>query len=263
MIELKLEETNKICIDNGLNQLKMSKVLTWVDKSNTEGIEIQKDKIVSFWVRDFQRVYGEIPSEKIQKVVREIDGVNNNTETKQEPPKEAQDNNEEIIQNDTQHNSKITVINQLPSVLSGKRIIVSQDIEELKQMSTFERMLLFQRTNPAHIKTKPKGKNTVSYVEGNFMQVEANVAFLFRWSDKIDGFHFSDTAVACYGSVSAEIDGEMITHSAVGVDLQEHKRDSKEPIFALEELMKNAHMDMIKKALSKFGFNNDVYRGDV
>lgn len=228
----------------GLRQNKMSQVPTWTDQQNQEGIECKNGTIFPFWIREFERVYGEIPSEKIQKVIEMIEG--------------KETGKTEIVQND-----KITVINQLPSVLSGKRIIVSQDIEELKKMSTFDRLLLFQRTNHAHIKTKRKGKGEVSYVEGNFMQLEANVAFLFSWSDFIVDKFSDEVGCTVMGGVTAIIDGQEVTHTAIGIDLQEYGREDKKPVFTKHELFKNAHMDMIKKALSKFGFNNDVYRGDV
>lgn len=243
-----IEEIDAICEKRGFTPVSISDKPTWIDANRTEGIVVntQAKTVITFWFKQGERVYGEPPSEKTQKTVDMIREAHNESNETKEENKEIEKQNE---------GSGATTL--IPDSVSKKLL------EKWKQMTTFDRMIMFQKTAPEYVKQRPKGKKMVSYVEGNVMQLEANIAFLFNWSDRIDGFHFSDNAVACYGSVCCEIDGNIITHSAVGVDLQEFKKETKEPVFTQEELMKNAHTDMIKKALSKFGFNSDVYRGEV
>lgn len=246
-----LDEVRDIMKERDMRELRIANIPTWIDKGQTEGIAIdfRNNVVRTFWVKDGERVLGEPASDKITKTVETIKNKGNTEtkETKQEVPETV----------DTEK-----VIEKVNGVLVPETMNLLL-LEKWKKMSTFERILMFQKTAPEYVKQKPKGKKMISYVEGNLMQQEANIAFLFNWSDKIEGFHFSDESVACYGSVTAEVDNCSITHSAVGVDRQEYTGTEKKPIFSEEELMKNAHTDMIKKALSKFGFNNDVYRGEV
>ena len=246
---------NEKTLDNLLRpptyrKIKLGGKISYVISDNTEGIElIGQSEIKPFVVVENTRNYispQELKTLALQSLFKpqpEIPKETQKPENKDNLPAEQNNNN----------NSSVLI----PDEISEKFI------EKLKKQTTFQRMLLFQKTAPELIKHKPKGSKQIAYVEGNVMQQEANIAFLFNWSDKIEGFHFSENAVACYGFVAVEIDGKTVTHSAVGIDLQEYTKAEKKPVFSQEELMKNAHTDMIKKALSKFGFNGDVYRGEV
>lgn len=240
------EIINDISTGIGLKKLKVSSKPTWLSKDNLEGFEFDGYSIKYFKINSGERVYEEHikAGGEIDKAIREID-------------KKAKENNANTENKDDKNNSGLIPVVEIPESFT------KSDIDKWSDLSVIDRLLMVQNTPKEYIKYKPKGKKQIPYVEGNLMQREANFVFLFNWHDKIEGYHFSERAVACYGFVSANINGDRIIHSAVGIDLQEFTKEGNKPVFTDEELMKNAHTDMIKKALSKFGFNNDVYRGEV
>lgn len=217
-------------------QMSPSAKPTYLTDNGLEGLQLFNKKVEPFWVKGGERVPGEAPSEALKKVLDEF-GISNGKQ-KQEEKKEPEKNHD------------ITII---PEVMSASLL------EKWKKMSTFDRMLMFQRTAKEHIEMKPISKDgtvKVPYVTGNVMFQEANIAFLFEWESKIDKVEIGDTAVCVYGSITVTIDGKKITRSCVG-DQEINAKTTK------YLAVKGAHTDMIKKGLSMFGFNSDVYRGDV
>ena len=223
----------------------------WIDNIKTEGLQLKQGKLISFWVKDGEKVFGQPPSEQVNTVIDEIYIKSH------ELPQIFQDkeSNNPIL--------KLGIVNNLPDIYCGKRIIIPSDIEELKKMSDFDRLMLFQKTDKSIIKSKSGRGGVQKYVEGNIMKLEANIAFLFDYSTKISGWEIDEHGVSCWGSVTTHINGKEITHSDVGIDIQEFRRDTKEPVFSVHEMMKNACTDMKKRCLACFGINGDVYRGEV
>lgn len=238
---LDMANIEKICLDKGLTKMSISSFPTFVNSGRDEGIEIKGGKILNFWIVSGVRDYKQPPSDKIKNIIYLLDNV--------ETP-------------ETEEKKSIVVSNANGVYIPES--ITKELLEKWQSITTFERMLMFQNTAKEYIKQRPQGnRKSLSYVEGNIMQQEANIAFLFNWSDFITDKVFDNLGCSVFGGVIANIDGHMITHTAIGIDKQEFTRDDKKPVFTVHELFKNAHTDMIKKALSKFGFNGDVYRGEV
>lgn len=248
-----LNSFEEVCEENKLDKMSIpGKYLTFITHDRMEGIEYRAGNAKQFWFKEGQRIYDEPASDRITKILQ----LFANPEKKKE----------DTIQTEKAENTIINdgkIINNLPAIFEGKRIIVPSDIEELKKMSTFDRILLFQKTHPSIIKEKNGRGGKQKYVEGNIMKLEANIAFLFQISSKIEGWQIDDKGVSCYGSIKVNIDGKETIVSDVGSDLQEYRKEDKTPVFTVHELMKNACTDMKKRCLASVGFNGDVYRGEV
>lgn len=226
--------------------LQFGNVPSWVNKTQQEGIELKAGIIKSFWIKDAARVYDEPISDAWGECLVEILA----TQKKEEVKKTEQVNTPQSV-----------------AVLEGivPDTLTVPLLEKWKKMSTFERILMFQNTPADRIeKRKGRGGKEFNYVKGNFMDQEANIAFLYSMNSKIDGWHLDIAGVACFGSISFMLDGQLVTSSGVGLDEQEYLQgDKTKPIFTIAAMMKNAHTDMKKKALAAKGFNGDVYRGEV
>jgi len=248
-MKIDIQYIEEVLSKYGYVRNKLVSYPSWVNYERKEGFEIVLNDLRSFGIKNGEKDYTAKDSTIVTKIKEELH-IN---EQKPEPE-----------QNKNKNPDDGKFVNHLPEVYDGKRIIVSQDLDELKKMTVFERILLFQKTHPSVIKTKTgRGGKPQKYVEGNIMKLEANIAFLFDVSSKIDGWHIEDDSVACYGTMKFNIDGKIVIKSGVGVDIQEYTKESKKPVFTQAELMKNAHTDMQKKILSDLGFNGDVYRGEV
>lgn len=245
MTEIKLDEINKICEMHGLKKLSMSKNPCWIDKTNTEGVEILNEKVESFWVRNFERISGEIPSEKIQKVLDTINGNNKGKTEIVEGEKEGE--------KEEQNDNAMTAV--MPEMLTSKML------EKFKFEDVF---LNAQRTAKNHIMHRPgRGGKEISYVEGWYIKQVLNLATKWAWSSKIDNIFHTDTEVICIGSVEITLpDGSKSVQSAVGQADIKFKKNTTIPV-CLGDDYKAAVTDMKKKAASEWGIASDVYRGDV
>lgn len=251
---VKEEIVNRICVSRGMKKVSISTNLTWVTSDNKEGIELVLGKLKPFRNVSGIRDYAEPTGEKILQTIQliHVEDIG-----KKDAEKEPESVNAEIV-----NEPKTSLINNLEQLYDGKRIIAIQDIEDLRKMTTLQRMLVFQKTNPKFVKRKDGRGGQQHYVEGHVMKLEAWIAFLGQVSSKIDGFLEDKDGVTCYGSLTVPIDGQLVTVSGAGIDLQEYKKGTKEPVFTLHELRKNSVTDMKKKILADMGFNRDVYSGD-
>jgi len=66
------KEITEIVIRRGWRKLGIAKVPSWVDTLNQEGIEFVQGKIKNFWVKDSEKVFGEPPSDQVQKLIDEL-----------------------------------------------------------------------------------------------------------------------------------------------------------------------------------------------
>lgn len=246
------EVTNKY----GFVRNKLVNYPSWINRDTKEGIEYRENELHSFKIVSGDKDFTSKDSPDMEKIKREItledikESIKNDkTEEKQEP---------EII--DTKF------VNNLPKVFDGKRIITPKDLTEFYEMfpKTTDRILLFQKTDTKFIKYLDKKKER-PYVEGNIMKMEANIAFGYKVTSKIEAFPYvSIDGVAVSGWIRVDIDGKETTVSTIGIDTQIYKDGKKEqPVLTIPEMLKNAVTDMKKKALADMGFNNDVYRGEV
>lgn len=245
-------KVNEICMRNNLTKLSISKFPTWVYKNRQEGIHLESGKLITFWIKDGEKVFDEpcgLHIENIMKEIMMIDNEQKNTETqdkKGEPKPEAGNLN----------SIEKTIESELPEFLT------SALVSKWAKMSTIDRMLIFQKTPKDQIFYKKVGKNEqgvmqeAPYVKGNYMVKEANAAFLFDWKFIHQGVSMSDIAVCVYGTLEANVDGKIYSRPAVGYEEINKKMTAQLAI-------KSATTDAIKKGLSLFGFNSDVYGGEV
>jgi hypothetical protein len=292
------QTVSRVCKARGMTEHKVGLFPFWMDANRQEGIELKAGKLYPFWNIDNAKNYDEPTGDKILQTIKLIEieniGKKDSEEDEAETKKnkegkqaEAKGNKETNINENTtticnyaddkkreecltKDNFKpVNFVNQLPKVFSGERIIVPQDIVELKSMSTFDRIMLFQKTHPSIIKEKNGRGGKQKYVEGGIMKMEANIAFLFCISSKIDGWEFENDekgiikSVSCYGSIKVNIDGKEVMVSDIGGDIQEYAKADNRPVFTKMDLMKSACTDMKKRCLSNLGFNGDIYRGEV
>lgn len=249
-----------ICANRSYTKLQISKFPTWISKHKDEGIEYISGSLKAFWIVSGEKNYNEPSSDETKSTIKAImEYADVTPNTFKEKQTETKTNAEELVTKSIDN----SFVNNLPDFYDGSRVMAFSDIEILKKMSVFDRILLFQKTHPSIIKIKNGRGGKKKYVEGNIMKMEANIAFLFQISSKIEGWRIDENGVACYGSISVNIDGNEIHIAAVGIDLQEYTTNEKKPVFTVPEMMKNALTDMKKKALADMGFNGDVYRGEV
>ncbi len=239
---------NKICMSRGMTKMSISTNPTWIDKEHKEGIELQAGILKPFWIVAGTRDYNEPTGEIMLKTISLINEANSKEPAKkeEEPKKKT-----EIVQPD---NITDTI---LPDIITPALM------SKWAKMTTTDRVLMFQKTPKDKIKSvcigKENGKEIyASYVEGNFMFKEANAAFLFNW-------FLSDVKIT-------------ITMEGVGVEatlncwFSEYNKYFTRPATGYQEMnkrltselaKKGAITDAIKKGLSLFGFNSDVYGGEV
>jgi hypothetical protein len=211
-------------------KITTSKIPTWVMKDGLEGVEIFEGKIRTFWLKagSPDRIYGEPASEGVSQIYQAF--------------------NEQ----------------KAGIVQAGTTEIEPLTMGDWETKTTLERMLMCQITHPNSIsKRVGRGGKNFNYVKGRRMEDEANFAFKYGMSTKIDGWHLDIAGVACYGSISFELDGKTVTASDTGIDVQEYAKEDKKPIMTICEMMKNANTDMIKRCLAQKGFNRDVYQGEI
>lgn len=237
-----------------LTKLSISKLPTWVDKSHTEGVELNAGKIISFWIKDGERVFGQPATEAIQKIIEEINIIGVESNEKREENKGKPENKTENIKN-TQDLKSVQNTECTDAVIP--ETFSPALIDKWSKMKTIDRMLMFQHTPKSNILERPgNGGKIVKYVSGNFMLREANCAFLFDWDFSIDGMSIGEKGVSVWGSLTVNIDGKTVKRSCVGYEGINSKMNAQLSI-------KSATTDCIKKGLSLFGFNSDVYSGEV
>ena len=248
------EQVNKICVAAHMTKLSISTYPTWINKLHQEGIELRAGKVISFWNKDGSRNYDEPASDNIIKTIELIKGVETNeksTETKNQKDEPKPD-------------EKNTVVNQKETVAELPDFLTPALMSKWAKMSTTDRILLFQKTPTDKIKQVKVGKNEFGkdvfapYVEGNYMFREANAAFLFDWylSDAV--ITICPTGVSVVGTLHGYFSeyNKYLSRPATGYQELNKKVDT-------EMAKKGATTDAIKKGLSLFGFNSDVYSGEV
>ena len=238
---------------NHMTKLSIARVPTWVDKNRLEGVEIQLGRVNTFWIKGGEKVYGEPESEHITNILKELkmekdEGVKDEKSTEKQDKKDEQKPEQTKTQTTEKADNEVAL---LPDVLTPALIT------KWEKMRTVDRMLMFQRTPRDQIFEKPVGSGQLaSYVKGNYMVKEANAAFLFDWKFIHQGISVGSEGVAVYGIIEANVDGITMSRPAVGYEEINKKMTAQLAI-------KSATTDAIKKGLSLFGFNSDVYSGEV
>lgn len=162
-------------------------------------------------------------------------------------------------------------INDIPAILEETRIITPQDIEAWKKLSTFERILLFQKTSRGIIKQRRgyllpefagRDKKTLTdehykmfqYVDGNTMKHSANIAFLFEWSCVVESEKYFENEVCVRGYIQVEINGKMYRRACGGSGIKKGMMD-------WGDTMESAITEMTKRGIYHF-LHGDVKRGE-
>lgn len=237
-------------------KITTSKIPTWVMKDGLEGVEIFEGKIRTFWLKKDSpdRIYGEPASEGVSQIYQAFN---------EQKAMAAIDEKPEIIPG--------SLINSIPDILEEKRIITPADIEEWKKLSTFDRILLFQKTNKNLTRKrrgfllpgsagKPKNELTDKdykmfvFVPADTMKLSANIAFLFKWSAVVEETHWFPEEVAVRGHIEVEIDGKMYVRPCGGSCV-------KKGIMDWGDTLEGAISEMLKRGIYHF-LHGDVKRGD-
>ncbi len=238
-----IDKINKVCESRKMKKMGISKNPSWVDSNHQEGLEFAVGIIKSFWIKDGSRVYDEPVSESMKKTIEFINAD-------KEKPKEDKPMIEE-------HKDIIPYNAELPDFLTAELM------KKWATLSTLDRLMMFQKTPENHISKVQVGKNALgekefaSYVKGNYMFKEANACFLFDWylnnvviTTGIKGVGVTGTLYAWFSDYN-----KYISRPATGYQELNAQVDS-------ELAKKGAITDAIKKGLSLFGFNSDVYSGE-
>jgi hypothetical protein len=240
---------NEIVTKRGLTKMSISSFPTWINKNKQEGIEFKTGKVIPFWINAGERKYDQPVSEPLTKTIELINTANNEPiETPQEKKEQPKKDTKELVDKQP----------LLPDFLTPALMT------KWALMSTTDRILLFQQTPKDKIKqvevgTDKNGKKIYApYVEGNYMFKEANASFLFDWHITIQEITTSETGVSVRGTLYGYFKEyeKYLSRPATGYQELNKKVDKQLAV-------KGATTDAIKKGLSLFGFNSDVYSGEL
>lgn len=267
---IKIDEFNRVCRLAGLMEIKAS-VPTWITMDRLEGLELKINKILTFHVKEGTRIYDQpVDDHRIssvlgafEKELKEMEDMKNKQQKEEKvPDKKKEEEKTEQSPKAQELEMKKQEVHEnalLPDFLT------SALMTKWAQMPTMDRVLMFQRTPATEIYQIAVGKNPetgkqeiASYVKGNFMFREANAAFLFDWHLDIKEITTSATGVSVRGILFAWFSeyNKYLSRPATGYQELNKKID-------VQQAIKGATTDAIKKGLSLFGFNCDVYSGEV
>lgn len=272
------KELERVCRLAGLLKITTAKVPTYRTQKGDAAIELTKDGLKAFWFIEGERNYDLVMDDgKISMVLEAFEAETSKYEpildpkTQEKVGERLKAANVGIVEDVS---IEAGIIKHIPDVLSGTRIIIPEDIAELKAMSTFDRMLLFQKTDRQFVgkrrgfmlpSSAGKDKKSLtdadykmfSYVEGNVMKMEANIAFLFEWTAEAQSEKWFDNQVVVRGYLEVEINGKLFRRPCAGSAVK------KNDVQDWGDVLETAITEMIKRGLKSFGFNGDVYRGEV
>jgi len=267
VIKINVEEYIRVCNLAKLVQVSNSKTNMFKTPDQLEGLELVNGVIIPFCIKTNpdntkEKVIGQpVNSKDILAVLGAFE----------EKPKEVKEEKAKAKAHD-HYTGDTKILNQEGSGIVESEpfgllpdFLTSALMSKWAKMTTIDRILLFQKTPKDQIYQINVGKNPdtqkvefAAYVKGNYMFKEANAAFLFDWnlSDVIitvcpSGVSVSAKLNAWFGEYN-----KYLSRPAVGYQEINKKID-------MEQAKKGATTDAIKKGLSLFGFNSDVYSGEV
>jgi hypothetical protein len=265
---IKIDEYQRVCRLAKLVEVKDSKTCLFKTFNGIECIELIAGKLVGSAIITMkdgtkEKVVADlIESKEIISVIGAFEkGVRSIEEPKpgEQKPEESK---KEIV---------INPLNAIPDILEEKRIITPSDIEAWKKLSTFERILLFQKTAKGLVKQRRgyllpefagKDKKTLTndhfkmfnYLDGNVMKHSANIAFLFEWSCVVESEKYFENEVCIRGYIQVEINGKMYRRACGGSGIKKGMMD-------WGDTMESAITEMTKRGIYHF-LHGDVKRGD-
>jgi hypothetical protein len=260
---IKQDEFQRVCGLAKLVEVTNSKTFAFKTFDQKEGIELIAGKIQTFQIVEMKdKTKEKVISEKAEskEILAVIGAFEKDVRSIEEPKKEEL--TKELILNP---------VNAIPEILEEKRIITPQDIEAWKKLSTFERILLFQKTSKGLIKQRRgyllpefagKDKKTLTndhfkmfnYLDGNVMKHSANIAFLFEWSAVVESEKYFDNEVCVRGYIQVEINGKMYRRACGGSGIKKSMMD-------WGDTMESAITEMTKRGIYQF-LHGDVKRGE-
>lgn len=269
---IKIDEFKRVCRLAGLIELKKA-IPTFSNKEKTEAVELNTDKLLVFKFENGEQKYLEqAQSKEITSVVGAFEkDVRSITD---EPKKIDEPIPNKTTKEDTETVSKIggvSALNTIPEILEEKRIIAPQDLDAWKKLSTFERILLFQKTPKGLIKQRRgyllpefagRDKKTLtdahfkmfSYIPANILKQSANIAFLFEWSAVVESEKYFENEVAVRGYFQVEINGKQYRRPCGGSCIKKGMMD-------WGDTMEGAISEMTTRGIYNF-LHGDVKRGD-
>lgn len=210
-----------------------------------EGLIVSKEGVDNFAYIDGERTWGEASTEAIAKATELIFNELN-------PKKNERDQKENI-----ESNAEITRAENS----SNTALITEKDFEQ--QTTARSTLLMMQRTDPEHIKTKMvkkaiggKPAKYVSFVDVQYMTRALNFAFGFNWSFDVIETRQEGEYLTVLGKLIVNMDGTTISKTQWGSQQLRAKME-------LGDGLKAATSDALKKCASMFGIAADVYAGEV
>jgi hypothetical protein len=271
---IKQDEFIRVCRLGKLLEKTAAKIPTFTDKQGMEGIELSKGVIIPFWIKknpdnSVEKVYDQPTQDKsicavIGAFEEKLKGVKH--EVDQVKEKDTKTKDAEILPS--------SLINSIPDILEEKRIITPQDIEAWRKLSTFDRILLFQKTPKGLVRQRRgfllpefvgRDKKTLTdenfkmfqYLDANTMKQSANIAFLFEWSSVVESEHYFEAIgeVCVRGYIQVEINGKTYRRSCGGSGIKKGMMD-------WGDTMESAISEMTKRGIYHF-LHGDVKRGEI
>ena len=258
---IKIDEFCRVCRLAKLLEVKAG-VPAFCIANKTEGIELKNNKIITFSVVDGERDYdAAIQSRDILAVVGAFE-QKPESEAQKPEQKATKSAHEDLKDMGLPESAKKLRQELIPETVGLPDLLTPALMSKWAKMTTTDRILMFQRTPPDQIYDVAVGKNpetgkleTAPYVKGNYMFKEANAAFLFDWYMSDIVISICPTGVSVSGKLNAWFSeyGKYLSRPATGYQELNKKVD-------VEQAKKGATTDAIKKGLSLFGFNSDVFR---
>lgn len=268
------DEFNRVCRLAGLIEIKNAPIPTWKTHDGLEALELKKDKLLTFWFKEGQRIYNQpIGSNKItlalqafEEKPKDTNEVNNEYKKIEKQSTETRTDTSKTIIPETDVKREFdkveTGVINIDSVGLMPENLTKLLFEKWQKMPVEERLIMLQTTDTRYIEEKKGRGGKYKYVTGHYMIMCANMAFGFLWSSQVQQWEWTDSEIICMGYIETKINGELIKKYAIGQQDITFTQGTKTPV-CLGDNYKAAEMDMIKKALSFFGIAKDVYSGEV
>lgn len=279
MTEIKkidVKEFDRVCKCAQLMQVKG--LNTWTTERKDEGIELINNKILTFTYRGGERNHDGIITD--QRIISVIGAFASDAREHIEPEKQKEEQTKDEPKPDVQKtkaqdktttDSRVSLVNAIPDILREKRIITPADITEWKALSTFERILYFQKTPKDLIKTRrgfllpefagrdkknltDSNYQMFSYLDANVMKHSANIAFCFQWSAVVEESHYFPDEIVVRGYIQVEIEGKTFRRACGGSCVKKGMMD-------WGDTMEGAISEMTKRGIYHF-LHGDVKRGE-
>ena len=264
---IKSDEFQRVCRLAKLVEVSNSKTHAFKTFDQSEGIELIGGKIQTFQIIEMKDKTKEkaISEKPIAKEIIAVIGAFEKDVGSIETP------NSNNAPDKGQFYEPKTSLNAIPDILNEKRIITPADIEAWKKLSTFERILLFQKTPKGLIKQRRgfllpefagRDKKTLTdenfkmfnYLDGNVLKHSANIAFLYEWSAVVESEKYFDNEVCVRGYIQVEINGKMYRRACGGSGIKKGSMD-------WGDTMESAITEMTKRGIYHF-LHGDVKRGE-